>query len=44
MSTGLIAVGQSIGLIHDVLTCKELLDGIVHDAEAILKDNLSRFS
>ncbi len=44
MDTGLIAVGQSIGLIHDVLTCKELLDGIVHDAEAILKDNLSRFS
>jgi len=40
---GLIAVGQSIGLIRDVLTCKELLDGIVRDAEAILKNALSRF-
>ncbi len=44
MDRGLIAVGQSIGLIHDVLTCKELLDGIVRDAEAILKGALGRFS
>ena len=44
MDQGLIAVGQSIGLIHNVLTCKELLDGIVRDAEAILQDNLRRFS
>jgi len=44
MNQGLIAVGQSIGLIHNVLTCKELLDGIVRDAEAILQNNLGRFS
>lgn len=44
MNRGLIAVGQSIGLIHDVLTCKELLDGIVRDAEVILRGVLTRFS
>ncbi len=44
MNRGMIAVGQSIGLIHNVLTCRELLDGIVRDAEAILQNNLGRFS
>lgn len=36
-------VGQSIGLINDVLTCRELLDGMVKDAEAILRKQLARF-
>lgn len=36
-------VGQSIGLINDVLTCQELMDGMVKDAEAILRQNLDRF-
>ncbi|HWQ75759.1 MAG TPA: nitronate monooxygenase [Syntrophomonas sp.] len=36
-------VGQSIGLIKDVLSCQELMDGMVQDAEAILKKNLERF-
>jgi len=35
-------VGQSIGLIHNVLSCQELLDGMVVDAEAILRANLAR--
>ncbi|HPF19922.1 MAG TPA: nitronate monooxygenase [Syntrophomonas sp.] len=36
-------VGQSIGLIQDVLSCQELMDGMVKDAEAILRKNLERF-
>lgn len=36
-------VGQSIGLIKDVLSCQELMDSMVQDAEAILKKNLERF-
>ncbi len=33
LSQGLVAVGQSIGLIHDVVTCKELLDRMMEEAE-----------
>ena len=36
-------VGQSIGLIKDVVTCRELMDGMVADAEAILHEQLKRF-
>ena len=36
-------VGQSIGLIKDVLSCQELMDSMVRDAEAILRQNLARF-
>jgi len=36
MNIGSINVGQSIGLIHDVVSCKELLDRIVTEAEEIL--------
>ena len=36
MNIGLIPVGQSIGLIHDTVTCKELLDRIVKEAEEII--------
>jgi NAD(P)H-dependent flavin oxidoreductase YrpB (nitropropane dioxygenase family) len=43
MDTGLIPVGQSIGLIHDTLTCKELLDRMVKEANEILAQNLKRF-
>lgn len=37
-------VGQSIGLINDVVTCQELLDRIVAEAEEILAKNLAKFS
>ncbi len=37
-------VGQSIGLIHEVMTCQELIEGMVKDAEAILRRSLERFS
>lgn len=36
-------VGQSVGLIKDVVGCQELLDGMVADAEAILRKQLARF-
>lgn len=37
-------VGQSIGLIKEVMTCKELLDSMVRDAEEILRRQLARFA
>jgi NAD(P)H-dependent flavin oxidoreductase YrpB (nitropropane dioxygenase family) len=40
MNTGLVAVGQSIGLIHDVVSCKELLDRMASDAEKVLARSL----
>jgi len=43
MDTGMIAVGQSIGLIHDVVSCKELLDGMVQEAETCMKRGLGMF-
>ena len=36
INAGSINVGQSIGLIHDVVSCRELLDRIVKEAEAII--------
>lgn len=36
-------VGQTIGLIHEVMSCKDLMDGMVKDAEEILRKNLARF-
>ena len=43
MDTGLIPVGQSIGLIHNILTCKELLYGMVKEAEELLDRAKARF-
>ncbi len=36
-------IGQSVGLIKDIVTCQELLDGMVKEAEQILRNNLKRF-
>ena len=36
IEAGLVPVGQSIGLIHDVVTCKELVERMVKQAEALL--------
>lgn len=36
-------VGQTIGLIKDVVTCKELLDRMVAEAEQIFRNNLTKF-
>jgi len=37
IEAGLVPVGQSIGLIHDVVSCEELLERMVKQAEALLK-------
>ncbi len=37
-------VGQSIGLVREITTCRELLDKMVRDAEEIFRKNLQRFS
>ena len=37
-------VGQSIGMIKDVVTCQELLDRMVNEAQEILAKNLARFT
>lgn len=42
-NVGSINVGQSIGLIKDVVSCRELLDRIVKDAEAILDRSKAYF-
>ena len=43
MDIGLIPVGQSMGLIHEVMSCKELLDGITKEAEEILDQVKAKF-
>ncbi|MEW6440631.1 MAG: nitronate monooxygenase [bacterium] len=43
MDTGLVPVGQSIGLVHDTVFCQELLDRIVKEAEEVLAYNAGRF-
>jgi nitronate monooxygenase len=42
-SAGSINVGQSIGLIHDVMTCKELIQNIVREAEEIIAAVKAKF-
>ena len=32
------------GLIHDIPTCKELIDRIMAEADAIINDRLRRFA
>jgi NADH:quinone reductase (non-electrogenic) len=38
---GIWSAGTSMGLIHDIPTCKELVEGIVGEAEAIIKARLA---
>jgi NADH:quinone reductase (non-electrogenic) len=37
---GAWSCGQVVGLIHDIPTCKELVDRIMHDAERIIRQRL----
>ena len=41
VDAGLVWAGQVQGLIHDIPTCKELIDRIVRDAEAIIRARLA---
>jgi nitronate monooxygenase len=42
MDAGIWSAGQTQGLIHDIPTCKELLDRIMSEAEAIIRKRLDR--
>lgn len=44
MSKGIFWAGMVQGLIHDIPTCQELLDRIMAEAEAIVKQRLSGFA
>jgi nitronate monooxygenase len=39
---GIWSAGQTQGLIHDIPTCKELIDRIVSEAEAIIRGRLDK--
>jgi nitronate monooxygenase len=43
MDAGAWSCGMVAGLIHDIPTCKELIDGIMKDAEAIIARRLQGF-
>jgi nitronate monooxygenase len=38
MDKGVLSAGQSMGLVHDIPTCQELLDRIMQEAEEIIKE------
>ena len=42
MDAGAWSCGMVVGLIHDIPTCKELIEGIVSGAEQILRQRLER--
>ncbi len=42
MEKGILAAGQSMGLIRDIPTCQELLDRIMAEAEEIIKEKLGQ--
>jgi len=39
-----LMVGQSIGLIHDILSCKDLLAKMHNEANAVLKKTKALFN
>jgi nitronate monooxygenase len=43
MDAGAWSCGMVAGLIHDIPTCKELIDRIMAEAEALIRDRLMRF-
>lgn len=43
LSKGVFWAGMVQGLIHDIPTCRELIDRIIADAQAIVRDRLDRF-
>ncbi len=43
MDAGVWSCGMVAGLIHDVPTCKELIDGIMAQAESIIRGRLAAF-
>ncbi len=43
MDAGAWSCGMVAGLIHDIPTCKELIDRIMHEADAIIRQRLAGF-
>jgi nitronate monooxygenase len=43
MDAGAWSCGMVVGLIHDIPTCQELIDGIMSEAEEIIRGRLARF-
>jgi nitronate monooxygenase len=44
MDSGAWSCGMVAGLINDIPTCKELIDGIMAEADQIIADRLARFN
>jgi nitronate monooxygenase len=42
MEKGVLSAGQSMGLVRDIPTCRELLDRIMTEAEAIIKEKFAQ--
>lgn len=42
MEKGVLSAGQSMGLVRDIPTCRKLLDNIMTQAEAIIKDKFAQ--
>ena len=42
MEKGVLSAGQSMGLVKDIPTCQELLDNIMTQAEAIIKEKFAQ--
>ena len=42
MEKGVLSSGQSMGLVRDIPTCRELLDRIMAEAEAIIKEKFAQ--
>jgi nitronate monooxygenase len=42
MDKGVLSAGQSMGFIHDIPTCKELLDRIMKEAEEIIREKFAQ--
>jgi NAD(P)H-dependent flavin oxidoreductase YrpB (nitropropane dioxygenase family) len=42
MEAGAWSCGMVVGLIHDIPTCKQLIDGMMAEAETIIRDRLMR--
>ena len=44
MEAGAWSCGMVVGLIHDIPTCQDLIDGIMAEADQIIRERLARFA
>ena len=43
MDAGAWSCGMVVGLIHDIPTCQELIDGIMAEADMLIRQRLAGF-